>query len=277
MPTSLKKNLYTNFYIPLKTHKKGLKLNTKKSFYTFKQGAKRAHTSYLILHYTQITPKSKVLDYFHHPYTQASCHFIVDESGEITPCVPLEKTAWHAGISQWKTHKGLNKISVGIEIVYSPFSFQKAAFPPFSHAQKTAILRLLKELTTHYNLPTHHILGHSDIALDRPESPIKRKVDPGPLFPWSFLREHGYGLTTPLRFVKPDALSLNATFFHLQPPDPTQVITWLRHIGYHATPSTLSAALWSFQCHFDEPWPSGRMDPLTLSRIYTLSTLSTHE
>ena len=48
--------------------------------------------------------------------SKVSCHYFIKNSGKILTIVPNLYEAWHAGISEWKKIKSLNKYSIGIEI-----------------------------------------------------------------------------------------------------------------------------------------------------------------
>ena len=48
--------------------------------------------------------------------SQVSCHYFIKRNGSIILMVPEIYEAWHAGKSNWKKDKSLNKKSVGIEI-----------------------------------------------------------------------------------------------------------------------------------------------------------------
>lgn len=82
---------------------------------------KGAQINMVIVHHTEeptLTATKDVLN-----SRGISVHFVVDRDGSITLMVPLEKRAWHAGISYAKILDqeldGLNHYSVGIEIVNS--------------------------------------------------------------------------------------------------------------------------------------------------------------
>ena len=45
-----------------------------------------------------------------------SSHYFIKKNGDILNLVPDLYEAWHAGKSNWKSFKSLNKYSIGIEI-----------------------------------------------------------------------------------------------------------------------------------------------------------------
>lgn len=122
--------------------------------------------------------------------TGNSGHFYLDRNGSIEEWVPLERVAHHV--------RGCNERSVGIELVNSgryPEWFdsrRQAPCEPYPAAQLEALTGLLGELAK--RLPNlHWIAGHDALdqdyvaASDAPDLQVRRKIDPGPLFPWSEL------------------------------------------------------------------------------------------
>ena len=57
----------------------------------------------------------------------------------------------------------------------------------FPDAQIAAVIELCQGILSRWPIPQNRIVAHSDIAPDR-------KEDPGELFPWKRLSEHGIGL-----------------------------------------------------------------------------------
>ena len=106
-----------------------------------------------------------------------SIHYFIKQNGEIILMVPDLYVAWHAGDSQWKKYKLLNKNSIGIEISNPGHKF---GYKNFTKKQINSLIKLSLLLIKKFNIKKNYILGHSDIA---PE----RKKDPGEKFPWKFL------------------------------------------------------------------------------------------
>ena len=94
--------------------------------------------------------------------------------------VPELYEAWHAGKSNWKKDKSLNKKSIGIEISNNGHNF---GYQYFSNKQINSLIKLSKILIKKYNIKKTNVLGHSDIAFDR-------KKDPGEKFPWERLSKN---------------------------------------------------------------------------------------
>lgn len=159
-----------------------------------------------------------------------SCHIIIDIDGAQHPWIPEHLEAWHAGKSAWHHHRGLNKNSLGIELVYTPQDSQ-----PFPEAQIDSLECVLKNWVTRFQIPPTHILGHSDIA------PLRKK-DPGSTFPWTRLAKKGWGPIAPFLDIHPTPL---LDFV----PSEEDIHTWLTKIGYVVPQEHSEEALWSFSCH----------------------------
>lgn len=124
--------------------------------------------------------------------TGNSGHFYIDRDGSIEQWVPLNRIAHHV--------RGFNPKSAGIELVnngrYPDWfqSRQQQMTEAYANAQITALAELLNHLTA--LLPAlSKISAHEDLdsgllrSEDNPDILIRRKLDPGPLFPWANLME----------------------------------------------------------------------------------------
>lgn len=119
--------------------------------------------------------------------TGNSGHYYIDRDGSIEQWVPLDRIAHHV--------RGHNADSIGIELV------NKGRYPHWFHsqhqnmterypdAQISALATLLTDLTG--QLPGLAVIaGHQQLdngqipADDAPQTLIRRKLDPGPQFPW---------------------------------------------------------------------------------------------
>jgi N-acetylmuramoyl-L-alanine amidase len=109
--------------------------------------------------------------------SSVSCHYFIDQNGKITRMVPDLYVAWHAGKSQWKKYRSLNKESIGIELSNPGHDY---SYKKFSYKQLKSLSQTLKYLIKKYKIDLENILGHSDIA-------PYRKKDPGEKFPWGDL------------------------------------------------------------------------------------------
>ena len=114
---------------------------------------------------------------------ELSCHYIIDEKGDVVHFVDDDKRAWHAGVSFWRDHESdLNSSSIGIELCNLSLGQEDYTVP-----QINALKVLLKDIVKKHNIPAVNIVAHSDIA------PF-RKSDPGAAFPWKELADDGIGL-----------------------------------------------------------------------------------
>lgn len=119
--------------------------------------------------------------------TGNSGHWYIDRDGRIVEYVPPTRIAHHV--------RGCNPRSVGIELVnrgrYPRWldAGHQAMDEAYPRAQIEALVALLAHLQA--TLPAlRHIAGHEDLdtalvaAEDDPARQVRRKRDPGPLFPW---------------------------------------------------------------------------------------------
>ena len=132
---------------------------------------------FIIIHYTGMKKESDAIKRLQDPRSKVSSHYLIKQNGDILSLVPDLYEAWHAGLSNWKNYKNLNKNSIGIEI--TNFGHQYG-YKNFSKKQILSIKKLLKNLTKKFKIKKKYILGHSDISPDR-------KKDPGEKFPWEKL------------------------------------------------------------------------------------------
>ena len=144
----------------------------------------KSQIKYLIFHYTGMKKESDAIKKLTNLRSNVSCHYFIKKKGEILVMVPDLYVSWHAGKSQWKSFKSLNKYSIGIEISNPGHDFK---YKKFSKNQIESIKTLSKFLIKKYKIKYKNILGHSDIA---PE----RKKDPGEKFPWKELAKENIGL-----------------------------------------------------------------------------------
>ena len=145
--------------------------------------------SLIVLHYTGMEDAASAIARLSDPNARVSCHYLIQEDGQVLRMVPEEKRAWHAGQSYWRGHTALNNISIGIEIVNPGHEF---GYRPFPDEQIDALIPLMADIKERYGITRGNIVGHSDIA-------PRRKQDPGELFPWGRLARHRLALPRPTR------------------------------------------------------------------------------
>lgn len=144
----------------------------------------------IVLHCTELPDLATAREYGERVHyadrTGNSGHYYIDRDGRSECWVPVERVAHHC--------RGQNPGSVGIELVnrgrypdwlYSGHQTMSEPYPP---AQIEALIALLTALAA--VLPIQDIAGHEDLdttevpAEDDPSVRVRRKRDPGPLFPW---------------------------------------------------------------------------------------------
>jgi len=153
--------------------------------------------SLVVIHCTELPdlPMARVFgEKVHHPKTHTgNCgHFYIDRDGSVEQWVPLSRIAHHV--------RGFNRQSIGIELVNDGrypdwfFSNHQQMKEPYPEAQIESLLTLLNHLQTSLG-GLEFIAGHEDldtgmvVSEDRSDIEIRRKLDPGPLFPWTDIME----------------------------------------------------------------------------------------
>ncbi len=125
--------------------------------------------------------------------TGNSGHYYIDRDGPIYQWVKPEKIAHHV--------KGHNKQSIGIEIIntgrYPEWHHSQHQQPDETYPDKQidSLIDLINHL--HRTIPSlKHIAGHEDLdselitASDDITKKVRRKIDPGPLFPWQHVMKN---------------------------------------------------------------------------------------
>jgi N-acetylmuramoyl-L-alanine amidase len=155
----------------------------------------------ILLHYTGMPDVEGAFAQLCTPGTDLSAHYIVLEDGRIVQCVPEAKRAWHAGVATWAGEDDINSCSIGIEIINRGHDW---GYPDFPLRQIAAVIALCRGIMLRRNVPSHRVLGHSDVA-------PARKKDPGEKFPWHSLANSGVGhWVQPAPVTRGDLLQLGA-------------------------------------------------------------------
>lgn len=238
-----------------------------------------ANPQFIILHYTAGCSTKSAWKRFLEYLNPVSAHYIIAPDGTITQTVEDNMQAWHAGKSQWGKQWQINAYSIGIEIVNPGYTEEKIdpcqnqdnaawdaqtsirvngspfSWYPFTTKQISSAIELCKLLIEKYNIPARHILGHSDIAPGR-------KLDPGPLFPWKALAEHGIGL-----WPSPIKETTTLTILQLQ--------NELQKFGYKLYPSgrldtETKQVIQAFQSHFRANNIDGQPDKQSMEILINL-------
>jgi N-acetylmuramoyl-L-alanine amidase len=155
----------------------------------------------VVIHCTELPDLASAREYgekiLHASGTGNSGHYYIDRDGAIYRYVTGTRVANHV--------RGHNVRSIGIELVnlgrYPHWwdSRHQQMTAPYPTAQINALRALLLELRHEFpNL--RHIAGHEELdtdlmpASDNPALEIRRKLDPGRMFPWAAVLD-GSGLT----------------------------------------------------------------------------------
>ena len=207
----------------------------------------------LVLHYTGMQTGAAAIERLCDPASRVSSHYVVEEDGTVWRLVPEERRAWHAGVSFWRGHQGLNGRSVGVEIVNPGHAWGYRPFPP---VQMAAVLDLCAGLLARHPIPGRNVIAHSDIAPDR-------KEDPGELFDWPGLAAAGIGVWPDFPSAPPET-----------PVDRARLVADLAAIGYPALAGDegLATLLRAFQRHWRPEAVTGVADAETALRAAMLAS-----
>jgi N-acetylmuramoyl-L-alanine amidase len=182
----------------------------------------------LIIHYTEMRSADAALNLLRDPKAAVSAHYLVARNGQVYQLVDEDARAWHAGVSYWSGDRDINSRSIGIELDHPGHA---GGNPPFERPLMAALGDLADGILARHKIPAHHVLGHSDIA-------IERKIDPGEQFDWAYLARRGIGLW-------PEIDQLDQADH--TPYDPAVFGQDLARFGYdHTAPQAVAA----FQRHF---------------------------
>ena len=164
----------------------------------------------VVIHCTELPDLATAREYgeriVHASGTGNSGHYYIDRDGATYCYVPGNRIAHHV--------RGHNEHSIGIELVNTgryPHWWDtrhQHMSEPYPVAQITALRALLAHLRGRFaQLAT--LAGHEELdtalvaASDDPAQQVRRKLDPGPMFPWAQVLAKG-GLA---RFTAPPARS----------------------------------------------------------------------
>jgi AmpD protein len=109
---------------------------------------------------------------------RVSAHYLITRQGEIHRLVDEQNVAWHAGFSSLRgrhVDDSCNEFSIGIELMGGK-NFE------YTDKQYQALIELIRDIRTRYEIAAENIVGHDFIAPGR-------KEDPGPHFDWDRVLE----------------------------------------------------------------------------------------
>jgi N-acetylmuramoyl-L-alanine amidase len=153
----------------------------------------------IVIHATELPDRDTAREYgerIHYPATRTgnSGHFYIDRDGTIERWVPVDRVAHHVA--------GHNANTIGIELIhvgrYPEWldSRNQAWDTPYPDAQVEALIALIRALRA--ELPgLADLAGHDQLdrrlepASDDDRQRVRRKLDPGPTFPWARVVEGG--------------------------------------------------------------------------------------
>lgn len=226
--------------------------------------ARTAPPSLLVLHYTGMQSGEEAIARLRDPEAKVSAHYVVEEDGRIFSLVAEERRAWHSGVSYWRGRRNVNGDSIGIEIVNPGHEWGYRAFP---EVQVAAVIQLVGDIRTRWEIEDRDIVGHADVAPGR-------KEDPGELFPWKRLAEAGHGLwaeVPPAPGAPVGEGEEGAAVFALQ--------AGFTRLGYDLPPSgkfdaDTGAVVRAFQRHWRQDKVDGIADGETRARLIALLRLA---
>ena len=156
-----------------------------------------AHVDLLVVHCTELPDLDMARSYgerelYPDSGTGASGHFYIERNGAVSRFVDPARSANHC--------RGYNPRSIGIELLnlgrYPDWFHTESQrmTEPYPEVQIESLLALIAMLRTDF--PTlRWIAGHEDLdramvpSSDDPTRDVRRKLDPGPMFPWSKVLE----------------------------------------------------------------------------------------
>jgi len=234
-------------------------------------GAFSSRIRTIVLHYTQVDD-ARSLELLASKEYPVSSHYLISsnhpESGvKIYNLVEESERAWHAGVSAWKGRTNINDTSIGIEIVYtvacsdsSASTYETCVFPDYDQSQIEALIELLEDITNTYpDIEPLQIVAHSDIA-------PHRKMDPGPMFPWHYLYQRGFGAWYDTVTFQRYLTRIKSGMFPAE-----HIVPALEDIGYHIpSEDDLEVVVKAFQARFVPHRITGELDALTVAAIFAL-------
>lgn len=155
------------------------------------------HVDLLVIHCTELPDLAMAREFgeriiYPKSGTGNSGHFYVERSGEIQEWVPIDRIAHHV--------RGYNERSIGVELLnlgrypdWFASSHQEMTepYPPAQIESLVALVHHLRNLLPSLRwIAAHESLDGSQVpAADDARRLVRRKRDPGPLFPWSLVLE----------------------------------------------------------------------------------------
>jgi N-acetylmuramoyl-L-alanine amidase len=249
-------------------------------------GDKSYRPEILVMHYTAET-LDRTIELFTGNKTPVSAHYVICEEGNIFQNIEEQHAAHHAGLSYWRSITGMpegsrtgamNLSSLGIEHVNMGYEQLEGIrrWYPFDERQIQTSIKLAQRLVQKYDIKPEDVVAHGDIA-------PKRKVDPGPLFPWDKFAKNCVGAwpDDDVEYILDCFLDAEEK----QDDDKNAMTNWtiqhLHHWGYklpddqdmNKKPEERASAqdiVKAFQMHFRPSKIDGAVDPETATILKTL-------
>ena len=223
-----------------------------KQFYSINFDAinrKKEKIKFLVFHYTGMKSEKSAVKRLCNKNSKVSCHYFIKKNGSIINLVPDKYISWHAGISNWKNLKLINKYSIGVEI-HNPG--HQHGYKEFNKKQINAIKHLSIKLAKKYKFKRKNFLGHSDISPDR-------KKDPGEKFPWELLSKYRIGIWHSIdkKLLKKNRLK------KIDNSEKQLFLSYLKKIGYFIKKNKVNSSLYvvkAFQRRFRPQLINGKID-----------------
>lgn len=161
---------------------------------------------FVVLHSTWTQTARQATSVMSDSARNASAHLVIDRDGTVIQMAPFDYATWHAGRSEWREVRGLNRHSIGItlvnlgelrrrgdrwvsvyggeapaeEIVRPEGAAANVAWHAFTEPQIRRLQEILRLLRAAYPSITE-VVAHSEVSPGR-------KRDPGPAFPLERVR-----------------------------------------------------------------------------------------
>jgi len=228
---------------------------------TYSALSQDSRIQFIVLHFTSTRFAESLETLTQGP---VSAHYLVrDEPPEVYRLVDDSRRAWHAGESSWEGNTQLNASSIGIEIVN--LGDRGGEWHEYAPAQIDAVVSLVAELARKYGVARDHVVGHSDIA-------PRRKIDPGPLFPWKRLAEAGLA-----EWPDAELVAIRRSTFEVTKPGAEWFQQRLGCVGYAVPRSGIFDAdtrrvLAAFQMHFRPARFDGEPDAESAAMLDVLAS-----
>lgn len=132
-----------------------------------------ARPDMVVLHYTAMQSAEAALERLCDNTVEVSSHYLIGRDGRCWHLVDETHRAWHAGAGSWGGRADVNSYSIGIEL-------DNDGSAPFSEPLMSTLEALLPGILGRWSIPSHRVIGHSDMAPGR-------KIDPGGRFDWDRL------------------------------------------------------------------------------------------